>query len=104
MTTTLGMTIPITLDTKTSQSSRIAKDNSNMTYRLVYITPCKHHIVLENENLEHVGLISITHISDKGDHYVVNKTYEVTKFSIDSKNMEHHFTFLANFCSLQDNT
>lgn len=71
--------------------------------KLIYITPCKHHILLEDGNLQQIGLISIKHISDKGDHFVINKTHEVTKNSVEAKGVSAHFVFLANFCSMQDN-
>lgn len=70
--------------------------------KLTYITPCRHHVVLQDGNANEVGLITITHISDAGSHFVLNKTYEVTKESVAEKEMSAHFIFLANFCNMQD--
>ena len=85
---------------KYHQTARLRR--KGFTMKLVYITPCKHHILLEDGNQKQVGLISVTHVSDKGNHFVLNGTYEVTKKSVEAKEMSTHFTFLANFCSLQD--
>lgn len=69
---------------------------------LVYITPCRHHVVLRDDNACEGGLISITHVADVGSHFVLNKTYDVTKKSVEAKELSSHFTFLANFCHMQD--
>lgn len=73
--------------------------------KLVYITPCLHHVVLEDGNGTSLGLIDITHVTSSCNHWVINKTHEVTKESVEDKGLRitGHFIFLSNFCALQDN-